>query len=95
MIGHNPEADEGLEGERAAHGHVCDRVGVQHPDAGVQPSHYPVEHDGPVQPAYPALVSAPAGAGVGQTDDCEQGYVEARLARLGELSVERVCDHGP
>ena len=95
MVGHYPEADERLQGERASHGHVGDRVGGQHPEARVQPAHDPVEHDGPVQPAYPVLVAAPAGAGVGQTDDCEQGYVESSLARLGELGVERLCDHGP
>ena len=94
VVGHYPEADERLEGERAPNGHVGDRVGGQHPDARVQPTNDPVEHDGPVQPAYPGLVPAGAGAGVGYADHCEQRYVEARLARLGELGVERLCDHG-
>ena len=95
VVGHYPEADECLEGERSAHGHVGHRVGGQHPDARVQPAHDPVEHDGPMQPAYPGLVLAGARAGVGYADHCEQGYVEARLARFGKLGVERLCDHGP
>ena len=95
VVGHYPEADERLEGERAAHGHVGNRVCGEHADARVQPADDPVEHDGPMQPAYPGLVLAGARAGVGYADHCEQGDVEASLARFGELGVERLCDHGP
>ena len=94
MEGHDPEADECLEGERASHGHVSHRVGGQHPDARVQPTHDPVEHDGAVQPGNPVVVAAGAGPGVGQTYHCEQSDVEAGLAHLGELGVECLCDPG-
>ena len=94
VVGHYPETDERREGERAPHGHLGHRVGGQHPDARVQPADDPVEHDGPVQPAYPGLVPAGAGASVGYADHCEQGDVEASLARFGELGVEGLGDHG-
>ena len=93
MKGHYSEADECLEGERAAHDHVGDRVGGQHPDARVQPADDPVEHDSGVEDGDPAVVTAPAGTGVGQTDHCEQSDVEAGLAYLGEVGVEHLCEH--
>jgi len=95
VVGNYPEADERLKGEGAAHRHVRDRVSGQHPDARVQPADDPMEHDGPVQPRDPAVVPARAGPGVGYADHCEQGDVEAGLARFGKLGVERLCDHGP